>query len=115
MNNPYSSGTPDVWYSGKHDLWVEYKFLPTVPQTAIVHLTPDKVRTSKMLSVLQEKWLNERYEEGRNVAVIIGCARIGGVILRDQEWMKRFTASEFRERLVPRKAIAQWITEETSR
>jgi hypothetical protein len=67
------------------------------------------------LTVLQQNWLNDRYKEGRNVAVIIGCARIGGVILRDQEWMKRFTASEFRERLVPRKAIAQWITEETSR
>lgn len=32
MNNPYSSGTPDVYYSGmKADLWIEYKFIPRIP------------------------------------------------------------------------------------
>lgn len=109
MSNPYSSGTPDVWYSGnKADLWIEYKFLPTVPQTAIID-------PLKLLSVLQANWLNGRYEEGRNVAVVIGCARIGGVILRDQEWMHSYTAQMFRDRLVPRKVIAQWIAEVTSR
>lgn len=109
MNNPYSSGTPDVWYSGDAaDLWVEYKFLPTVPQTAIID-------PRKLLSVLQFNWLNQRYEEGRNVAVVIGCSRLGGVILRDQGWKLQFPATTFRDRLVPRKAIAQWITEVTTR
>ena len=109
MNNPYSSGTPDVWYSGnKSDLWVEYKFLPTVPQTAIID-------PRKLLSVLQYNWLDRRYEEGRNVAIIIGCEKIGGVILRNQEWQRSLHAAQFRERLVPRKAIAQWITEVTTR
>jgi hypothetical protein len=97
-----------VWYSGnKGDLWVEYKFLPQIPQTAIVD-------PLKLLSVLQHNWLRQRHEEGRNVAVIIGCEKVGGVILRDQEWAKKFSAAQFRDRLVPRKEIAQWIVEETS-
>lgn len=108
-NNPYGSGTPDVWYSGnKADLWVEYKFLPTLPQTAIVD-------PLKLLSVLQHNWIRDRSEEGRNVAVIIGCARFGGVILRAQELDRPMVATLFRDRLTPRRAIAQWITEETTR
>jgi hypothetical protein len=111
MANPYSSGTPDVWYSGtKADLWVEYKFLPRVPQTAIVKPSDPKT----MLSVLQRNWINLRYEEGRAVAVIIGCPD-GGVILRDQEWERDYNPQAFRDRLLPRRAVAQWITEVTMR
>jgi hypothetical protein len=115
MNNPYSSGTADSWYSGNRgDLWVEYKFLPQTPLRAIVHLTPDKTRTSKHLSVLQEKWLRGRYEEGRTVAVVVGCPD-GGIILRDQEWEWEYTPQMFRDRLLPRKSIAQWIAQTTQR
>lgn len=67
-----------------------------------------------MLSVLQEKWLKGRYEEGRMVAVVIGCPD-GGIILRDQEWEWEYTPEMFRDRLVPRKSIAQWITQTTTR
>lgn len=115
MNNDFVSGTPDDWYSGnKSDLWVEYKFLPRVPQRASVFLVPDRDRRSGELSVLQELWLNERYVEGRTVAVVVGCPD-GGVILRDQEWMWEYTAQMFRDRLVPRKDIAQWIVQTTTR
>lgn len=64
--------------------------------------------------MLQELWLNERYVEGRTVAVVVGCPD-GGVILRDQEWMWEYTAQMFRDRLVPRKDIAQWIVQTTTR
>lgn len=108
MNNPYNSGTPDCWYSGnKADLWVEYKFLPNVPQTAIVD-------PLKLLSVLQHNWIRARREEGRAVVVIIGCPE-GGVILYDQDWHCKIEAAIFRDRLLPRKAIAQWIVERTTR
>lgn len=114
MNNPYSSGTADDWYSGnKADLWVEYKFLPKTPQRAIVWLTDPSVKKPP-LSVLQQRWLRERYEEGRTVAVVIGCPD-GGIILRDQEWTWEYTPKMFRDRLVPRKAIAQWIVQTTTR
>lgn len=108
MNNPYSSGTPDDWYSGiVSDLWVEYKFLPKTPIRAIV-------QPAELLSPLQLRWLNGRYKEGRNVAMVIGCPD-GGMILQDQEWNRTWTAEEFRDRLVPRKAIAQWIMGRTMR
>ena len=108
MNNPYSSGTPDDWYSGiVSDLWVEYKFLPKTPIRAIV-------QPAELLSPLQLRWLNGRYKEGRNVAMVIGCPDCG-MILQDQVWNRTWTAEEFRDRLVPRKAIAQWIMGRTMR
>jgi hypothetical protein len=114
MCNPYSSGTADDWYSGtRGDLWVEYKFLPKIPVTASVWLVNPNVK-KPMLSVNQRDWLNERYAEGRTVAVVVGC-REGGVIMRDQEWMWEYTPQMFRDRLVPRQAIAQWITQTTTR
>ena len=77
-NNPYNSGIPDVWYSADlSDMWVEYKFLPSVPQRGIV----DAKRVG--LSALQSAWLAGRHKEHRNVAVIVGVpgggmrARIG--------------------------------------
>lgn len=113
MNNPYSSGIADDWYSGnRSDLWIEYKFLPRTPQRAIV-------KPAELLSVLQLQWLSGRYEdfansEERTVAVVIGCPD-GGIILRDQEWLREIDSQSFRDRLVPRKAIAQWITQITTR
>lgn len=114
MANPYSSGTADDWYSGnKADLWVEYKFLPKTPQTASLWLINPNVKKPD-LSVLQQQWLRGRYAEGRNVVVIVGCPD-GGIILQDQEWEQRIDADSFRKRLIPRKAIAQWIADTTTR
>lgn len=73
MYNPYRSGTPDVWYSGKvNDLWVEYKYIPRLPKktTTIIPIN---------LSALQEQWIKNRSEEGRNVWVIVGCPQGGSV------------------------------------
>ena len=73
MFNPYSSGTPDVWYSGTaDDLWVEYKYITKVPQKA-------PIIVQKMLTALQRKWLNDRYREGRNVIVILGTPHMSWV------------------------------------
>lgn len=103
MNNPYSSGTADVWYSGSlRDLWIEYKFLPRVPSRAAVVPT-------KLLSALQLEWLNDRYAEGRNVGVIIGCPT-GGVVLRDKEWENEIPAKEFATRIQSRSELAKWLT-----
>lgn len=100
-NNIYTAGIWDCWYSGrKADLWVEYKFV-VLPKTDSVLVKPD-------LSVLQLKWGAERYKEGRNLAVIIGCTE-GGVILRDHEWKKPLTRAEFIKLLRTRKEVAEWI------
>lgn len=106
MNNPYRGGTPDWWYSGdKADLWVEYKFLPRMPQRGSV--TP-------ALSELQKLWLRKRYAEGRSVAVVVGCPS-GGVIMFDLEWETPMPVAEFTTRIAARKDIAGWIKRQTMR
>ena len=112
MHNPYNAGIPDDWYSGNaSDLWVEYKFLTRTPQRAVVWAANPK---GALLSMLQTNWINARYDEGRKVAVVIGCPD-GGAILRDQEWNRQIDADDFRKMLVSRLAIAQWITDVTTR
>lgn len=99
-NNPYRSGMPDVWYSGPlGDLWIEYKYIETVPSRA--NVLPN-------LSALQAKWLNDRYDEGRNVAVIVGCPA-GGVFYLDKTWNETLTPEEFNELIQTRKDLASDI------
>lgn len=106
MNNPYSSGTADDWFSGNRaDLWVEYKFLSKIPK--VIYLTNPDVK-QPMLSKLQEMWLRGRYEEGRNVCVIIGCPD-GGMVVKHLAWEQPITCTEFREHLISRKDIATQI------
>ena len=100
-NNPYVGGIPDCWYSahGGGDAWIEYKFLQRVPIRGMV--TPN-------LSALQRQWLKERYEEGRQVFVIVGCKE-GGVLMRNLDWERDIPPVEFRNRLQDRKSIAALI------
>lgn len=101
MNNPYRGGTADVWYSGtKADLWVEYKFIPRIPK---------KGRIVPALSALQLDWLRKRHEEGRNVAVIVGCKE-GGIVFHDESWVVGMPAELFKQRLIDRKDLAHYIT-----
>lgn len=107
MNNPYSSGTADCWYSGlAGDVWVEYKFIPRIPQRGVVD-------PMKLLSALQAQWLGDRYDEGRNVAVIIGCPT-GGVLLLDRLWECGLTAIQFTSLIRSRADLADWIKSVTT-
>jgi len=101
MNNPYSSGTPDFWFSGKRDLWIEYKWLPRDPQRGVVVPT-------KLLSPLQADWLRKRHSEGRAVAVVIGCPS-GGVTLPGTSWDREIPAKDFIALVVSRRDLAEWI------
>lgn len=109
MANPYRGGTADCWYSARRsDLWVEYKFLPRIPQKGVV----DAKRLG--LSHLQLQWLHGRYEEGRNVSVIVGVPT-GGVILRDLDWEKEILAGTFAGMVIPHTEVTAWITQTTLR
>lgn len=102
-NNPFTAGIPDVFYSGdKGDLWVEYKWVAELParDTTIVPIE---------LSALQSAWLNCRYQEGRQVAVIVGCDR-GCLLLVHKEWDKPITRKEFVENLKPLSHAVDYIT-----
>lgn len=104
-HNTYNAGIADVWYSGSHgDLWVEYKYVEKLPHT--INLLDRKKNYA--LSALQEQWLRERYEEGRDVIVVLGCKE-GGVIFKDRQWETCNT------NCIPfhRREIAAWIYNHT--
>lgn len=103
MNNPWRAGTADVWYSGVDgDLWVEYKYLPRIPRSS--EILPD-------LTPRQMRWLNNRFDEGRNVAVVLGTP-LGGVIYRRKAWSVPMDSEAFKKLIVPKAAIARWIFSE---
>lgn len=103
MANPYRGGTADHWYSGtKADLWVEWKFIKLPAR--------DKTIIKVGLSPLQLDWMKRRYEEGRNVWVIVGF-REGGVIMRDLEWEDDWMTGVFKTFAQTRQSIALAIKE----
>lgn len=100
-HNQYNAGIPDVWYSGKvRDLWIEYKFI-TMPKN-------DTTKIPVNLSALQLNWLNSRFGEGRQVAVIIGCKE-GGVLLNHSEWNMDISTRWFKNNLRDRQTLASVI------
>jgi hypothetical protein len=106
---PYTAGVPDAWYSGcGGDLWVEYKYLSRIPRE--VDLIGGKDPT---ITLLQQHWLQQRYEEGRQIGVIVGC-RGGGVVLPDLDWKELYPRSEFTSRIWSKQEVANWITARVS-
>ena len=103
MNNPYTAGLPDWWYSGKRgDLWVEYKYIKELPKRDNTLIIPD-------LSDLQRDWLNKRYTEGRKVAVVIGCPE-GGLFLDEPKWWNEgCSAADFKRWVESRQDVAGHI------
>ena len=100
-NNDFIGGIPDYWYSGESgDVWVEYKFIvvPKMPDTMI----------KPNLSSLQLAWCRDRYQEGRDICVVVGCAA-GGVWMSHLEWEKPISTAAFKKRIESRKVLAQII------
>lgn len=75
MSSYATNGTPDLWLSGKRDVWIEVKYDPTTKGA----ITPK-------LSALQAKWLNDRQWEGREVYVIVGTSLNEGILYKKGMW-----------------------------
>jgi hypothetical protein len=58
------------------------------------------------LSDLQKEWLNKRYQEGRQVAVIVGSPE-GGVMLSDLAWETPVKPDYFRSQLKTKPELAK--------
>lgn len=108
-NNEYIAGVADVWFSGtKNDLWIEFKFVPKLPVRV-------PLRPQELLSALQLEWLKDRYKEGRNVGVIIGCKRnreYEGIILRDLAWEHDISPQNFNALIVSKSELVSFIKEQ---
>lgn len=101
-HNVYTGGVPDVWYSGQGaDMWIEYKYVDPLPVSV-------PIRPMKLLSTLQAEWLAKRYDQGRNVAVIIGC-KTGGIILEDKKWLDEIPPALFQSLIKSHAQIAEWV------
>jgi hypothetical protein len=106
-HNMYRAGTADCWYSGTlDDLWVEYKYEISFPiQDRFIK--PD-------LSPLQEKWCNDRFNEGRNIRVIVGYPQGGIIYYNPTEWFERgLDIVQLKDRLMSRKELADYICNAT--
>lgn len=87
INDSWHAGVPDHYYSGeKSDMWAEYKYFPTDRDKFDLRRP---AKTPK-LTRIQQHWLNDQYDRGRNVCVIVGMPS-GGVILNNKDWMKPVT------------------------
>jgi hypothetical protein len=105
INASYIKGVPDWWASGsKQDLWVENKRVLRIPQTLTL------VDPKKYLTAHQQMWLEERYEEGRNVAVI-AFSEEGHVLFDDLEWMRPISKRSFLEKAMSMGELANYIVE----
>ena len=101
----YRRGTADVWYSGKKDLWVEYKYDQKPPKR-----TGRKV--AELLTGPQQLWLSGRAKEGRNIAVIVGSPN-GGLIYKGSSWIDAaYTVETILARGNSKRDISAWILHE---
>lgn len=104
MSNPWRAGTADVWYSGAEgDIWIEYKYVPKVPKSAAI--VPD-------LSPRQRKWMRDRYEEGRSVAVVLGHPD-GAYVYMNCTWEDPLAAADLLRGSISRSDLARWIHSQT--
>ena len=106
INNPYVGGIPDCWYSGTGgDLWVEYKWIASLPKRAVV-VVP------KLLSGLQKDWLTARHEEGRSTAVVLGSPE-GAWVFEGLSWEQPIHPDEIRAHGLTKQQVADYIQTRT--
>lgn len=106
-HNVYNAGIADCWYSGVGgDLWIEYKFL-VLPKrdSTVIDLVGGK---DPALSHLQQAWLTDRHNEGRQVGVVVGCKE-GGAWFPGTTWKATYTTEVLRAALVSRQEVAKTI------
>lgn len=106
INANYAGGVPDAYYSMKSDLWVEYKYLKSLPQK------PETI-VQYRLSELQKDWLIRRDAEGRDVCVVVGSPQ-GNLIFPGTAWRRPITSADFISRAVDNTEVAAYIYEQVS-
>lgn len=99
-----NNGTPDRYLDFNRDLWVEFKYHPAFPRL---------LKPYDMLTALQLRWLERRWDAGQNAIVVIGMPyekRTMGVVFdKKHEWRQDHTRDSLRERLLSVHQIADYI------
>lgn len=102
LNLRFIKGVPDAWLSGsQEDLWIELKYLQKLPPI---------VDCTKLLTVLQQDWLESRHREGRNTAVLVGSPE-GHKLYVGLEWKGPLTRGTFIQSSKSTSEIAEELIE----
>lgn len=105
INASYVKGVPDCWMSGlNQDLWIENKRMSADQPPVSLDLTDHK----KYLTLHQQRWLKERYEEGRNVAVVV-FGKPGHLYLEGLEWQTPISRLNYLDQAMTMDELAQHI------
>lgn len=101
INDPYQGGVADAYYSWDSDMWIEYKFLKSLPkrESTVINLG---------LSQLQQTWLRNRHGEGRKVCVIVGTPA-GSLILPGLDWAREINSADFLNSSVDKSEVVAHI------
>lgn len=101
INDTYQGGVADAYYSGKSDLWIEYKYVKALPKR-------DNTLVDIGLSGLQKEWLAGRHAEGRNVCVVVGSPE-GALILPGLSWDVSISRAHFISSAVDNSQVVAYI------
>jgi len=105
LNLNFQKGVADCYYSGSiMGLWSEHKRFAKTPP--VIDLTQISVTTK-----LQQKFLRDRYDEGRNVSMIVFTDDMGHMLLWGMDWERPIPREEYRTKAVTMKQLSvQLIT-----
>ncbi len=84
-------------------MWIEYKWIPKPPVRVDLDLVGGK---DPWISKLQQDWLTDRYNEGRNVGVIVGTPQ-GGLVFPNNTWIAPVPAAYLKFLTV--EEVARWV------
>ena len=104
IHDTFAGGVPDAVYFGRGStLWVEYKYLKTLPkrETTAIDIT-------KELSDNQQKWLERKHNLGHRTWVIVGTPK-GSLILKSMEWQTPLYAKDMEQALTIKQVTASII------
>jgi hypothetical protein len=106
INANYEAGVPDWYASDKQDWWVENKRIKNDAKNPqpIMDLTDHRY----YLSANQQLWLQRRFDEGRNVGVIV-FGQPGHIWLPGLEFETPVPREEYLERAMNMNELADFM------
>lgn len=109
INDNYAGGVADAYYSSDGgDLWIEYKYLKTLPAKGSTEIEIG-------LSGNQKIWLGGRFKEGRVVAVVVGSPEGNLILQHPDDWLRKIPKHEFISKAIETPEIVSYITRITTR
>jgi hypothetical protein len=102
INDKYQGGVPDAMYMGDGGLlWVEYKYIKAYPKRG-------KTVMKLGLSENQKIWLRRAYDNGQQVAVVVGCEKDAVILDHPGAW-RDMPAEEFAAKARPYEEVMDFI------